>query len=114
MTVKPRTNYMLDMLILSLFIVVLVSGLLMWLVYSHGSTHSSQSNGRGGRTVAVDSDSTTTILGLSRGDMETIHNWAGVGIGGLVLVHILFHWKWIVCQTKQTFNPQPKRSHSKP
>ena len=38
MNVKPRTNLVLDTAILGLFVVVLVSGLLLWVVYPSGGT----------------------------------------------------------------------------
>ena len=115
MTVKPRTNYTLDMLILGLFVVVMLSGLLLWLVYPHGGTRSGQSHGRGGGRIAEDIvTDTTAVLGLSRSEMDTIHDWSGVAVGVLVLVHIVFHWKWIVCQTRQIFRPKARRSRSQP
>lgn len=32
---------------------------------------------------------------------ETIHEWLGIAIGFIVIIHILLHWKWLVLNTKQ-------------
>ncbi len=93
MTVKPRTNFILDMIILGLLLVVFVSGLLLWQVYPDGGTHY-----RGGRGEI---GSSQAVIGLVRSDMRELHNWSGVLMGVLVVVHLLFHWKWLVCQTKR-------------
>lgn len=118
MSVKPRTNYILDALILVLFIVVMVSGLLLWFVYPHSGERAGQfsprGEGRGARAAEVEETSAMTILGLSRHDMGTVHDWAGLAMGGLVLVHVVFHWKWVVCQTKQIFRRQRAAPRKQP
>ena len=48
------------------------------------------------------------MLGISRGSlpisqMSTIHDWSGLIMGLLVLVHLILHWRWIVCMTKSFF-----------
>ncbi|MBN2042298.1 MAG: DUF4405 domain-containing protein [Candidatus Aenigmarchaeota archaeon] len=35
--------------------------------------------------------------------LSTIHDWSGIIMGILVLVHLVLHWKWIVCMTKSFF-----------
>jgi len=119
MTVKPRTNYWLDAAIFALFLVVLVSGLLLWFVYPHGGTRSGQqAHERGGRGTQLSAAVTepspdTTILGLTRQDMDSVHDWSGLAMGGLVLLHVVFHWKWIVCQTKRLFGGRNSRKPSR-
>lgn len=107
MTVKPRTNYILDGIILSLFVVVMLSGLLLWQIYPDGGTHY---RGGRGQTAAVQ-----TVMGIAKPDMRTLHNWAGVLMGVLVLIHLVFHWKWVVCQTRRLLGlpARPQRSASK-
>lgn len=95
MSVKPRTNFILDTIILVLFVVVLVSGVLLWQVYPEG-----QSRHQGRRAEVTP---TETVMGLDRSDMRAVHDWAGVLMGVLVGVHLVFHWKWIVCQMKRLF-----------
>lgn len=108
MSVKPRTNYILDALILVLFIVVMVSGLLLWFVYEPGGSRAGQINGRGegrgARADIVEETAAMTVLSLTRSEMRTVHDWAGLAMGVLVVVHVVFHWKWIVCQSKRLFS----------
>ena len=93
MVVKPRTNYVMDIIILVLFVVVLASGLLLWQAYPESGTHH-----RGGRgDTAIEK----SVLGIAKSDMRAVHDWAGVLMGVFVAVHLLFHWKWIVCQTRK-------------
>lgn len=36
-------------------------------------------------------------------DMAIIHDWSGVTMASLVLIHLILHWKWIVAMTKNIF-----------
>ncbi|MCK4500779.1 DUF4405 domain-containing protein [Candidatus Babeliales bacterium] len=40
---------------------------------------------------------------LSRPNISMLHDWSGLIMGLLVLVHLILHWKWIVCVTKSMF-----------
>ncbi len=40
----------------------------------------------------------------------TIHEWLGVAFGGMLLVHLLLHWKWVVAMTKRFFGPMPLKA----
>jgi hypothetical protein len=33
----------------------------------------------------------------------TIHKWSGAAMGGLVFLHLVLHWRWIVKATKSYF-----------
>jgi hypothetical protein len=33
----------------------------------------------------------------------TLHEWLGVGIGAVIISHILLHWQWVVAITKKFF-----------
>jgi len=103
MNVKPRTNLVLDTVILVLFLVVLVSGLLLWTVYPSGGIRA----GRGHNT----SVSETVVLGLDKHTMVTLHDWSGLIVGLLALVHLVFHWRWIMCQSRRLFQRTPTRHH---
>ena len=35
--------------------------------------------------------------------IKTIHDYSGLSIGILVLLHIILHWKWMITMTKQIF-----------
>jgi len=46
------------------------------------------------------------VFGINFGDLpialiSTIHDWSGLTMGILVLIHLLLHWGWIVGTTKQ-------------
>jgi hypothetical protein len=110
MTIKPRTNLIMDTIILVLLVAVLVSGLLVWLVYPQGGTRA------GGRYNAR-SSAAEPVLGVDKHDMVAVHTWAGLGMGLLVLVHLAFHWKWITCQVGRLLGRKPvttRRSRSCP
>jgi hypothetical protein len=100
MTVKPRTNLALDTVILLLFLVVFISGLLLWVVYPPGG---GQRVGTGRGAIAA-SESDMTLFGLDRHTMGEVHNWVGLIMGLGVIVHLVFHWKWIVCQVRRLWN----------
>ena len=33
-------------------------------------------------------------------DYMVWHDWAGIVLAGFVLLHLILHWNWIVCTTK--------------
>ena len=33
-------------------------------------------------------------------NISMLHDWSGLIMGLLVLIHLALHWKWIVCMTK--------------
>ena len=37
-------------------------------------------------------------------NISTWHDWSGLIMGLLVLVHLALHWKWIVVMTKKIFS----------
>ncbi len=104
MTVKPRIHLALDTVILALFVVVFVSGVLLWTVFPQGG-------GGNGRGAIAASANNFTLLGLDRHLMRDLHDWAGVLMGVGVLIHLLFHWKWVVCQVRRLWSsPRPPRA----
>jgi hypothetical protein len=42
----------------------------------------------------------------------TIHKWSGAAMGGIVFIHLVLHWKWIVKTTKGFFREGFQRSTS--
>ncbi len=102
MTVKPRTNLAIDTVIFVLFVVVMVSGLVMWLVLSGGY--------QGGRNPAA----AATFLMLARDTWKDLHIWAGLAMGGMVTLHLVLHLKWITCSIERLFKPSRKSSASCP
>lgn len=37
---------------------------------------------------------------LHRPNISILHDWSGLIMGLLLMVHLALHWKWIVCVTK--------------
>jgi len=84
----PKLNYFVDVLMALAFIITSISGLILFFFLPEGL-------GRG---------NSTDFLGLVRHDWGLIHNWSGIVMVVLVLIHLVLHWKWIVCMTKNILN----------
>jgi hypothetical protein len=39
----------------------------------------------------------TVVWGLTRHEWGSIHYWIALGLMGVLAVHLILHWKWIVC-----------------
>ncbi|MBN2110194.1 MAG: DUF4405 domain-containing protein [Methanosarcinaceae archaeon] len=81
---RTKANYLTDIVLTLLFIVVTITGLVMYLVIPEGVPH--------GRFQEY--------LGLSKASWILIHNRSAVLMTVLVGVHLILHKKWIVCITK--------------
>jgi hypothetical protein len=97
---KVKLNYALDVVIGLAFLLSAVTGIAFLLMGSGGY--------QGGRNPAF----ATAFLGLSRDVWSDLHT-----VGSLVMIagvgaHLLFHWKWIVCVTKQVWPKFPQRKES--
>ncbi|MBW2966420.1 DUF4405 domain-containing protein [Candidatus Woesearchaeota archaeon] len=44
------------------------------------------------------------FLGITKGTWKIIHDWAGIIMVLLVIIHLALHWKWIVNMTKNLFS----------
>ncbi|MAG77759.1 hypothetical protein CL616_00140 [archaeon] len=40
---------------------------------------------------------------LPMGTLSRIHDWAGIALTILVIIHLVLHWNWIKATTKQIF-----------
>jgi len=40
---------------------------------------------------------------LQIGNINALHDWSGMAIGVLVLIHVVLHWRWILANTKKMF-----------
>lgn len=74
---RPAQNFLVDSLSLVAFVLLVATGVIMYFVLPPGS-HG------------------VTLWGLGRHDWGDIHFWVAVGFLGLLAVHLLLHWKWIV------------------
>lgn len=85
---KSTVNYVLDGLIGLAFLLSALSGVLLWLGGSGGY--------QGGRNPGFE----TVILGIDRWAWSDLHVWSSVVMVAGVLLHLVLHWQWIVCVTK--------------
>ena len=109
MTAKPRTNLVLDTVIFGLFVVIMITGLLVWVVYPSGGPQPGGWHGDGPAYAR-----TSTLLGVDKHTMTDLHSWLGLVMAGLVTVHLAVHWKWITCQVRRFFGVQPRRTCRQP
>jgi uncharacterized iron-regulated membrane protein len=96
--IKPKTQLIIDTIIFAAFVVVLVSGLVLFFAGDGGGY-------QGGRNPEAQS----IILLLTRHDWKDLHNQAGLVMGGLVVFHLFLHIPWIVCQAKRLFGVPLRR-----
>ena len=75
---KSTRNYLLDIVMGILALIVAVSSVLLWVVFPRGFYPA--------RTAWV-----------------FIHKWVGLALGIAVLVHVAFHWKRLVRMTRRQF-----------
>jgi cytochrome b561 len=96
---KNYINYILELFLFISILGVVISSYIVWFVLprgvgTHGSPFCSQW-GYGGQ------GNYWTVLGWPRYIWIEIHNWLGVALAAILLVHIILHWKWIVETTKR-------------
>lgn len=103
---KTRLNYMLDMVIALAFILSAVSGIAFLFMGSGGY--------QGGRNAHF----AQAWLGLPRATWDDLHTLASLVMIAGVVVHVILHWKWIVCVTKEMFKSlhqaRPKQEEACP
>jgi hypothetical protein len=73
-------------------VLLVATGFLMRYVLPAGSG-SPQGLGTGPRAAARP---ITLILGLTRHEWGEVHFWIAVGLMGILALHLLMHWRWIV------------------
>ena len=75
---KAKVNYFVDILLAIVFLIVTITGILKfpgW--FGH--------------------------LRLPWRFLSLVHDWSGIIMAALVLVHLILHWNWIVSMTKAIF-----------
>jgi hypothetical protein len=96
---KTKLNYMLDAVIGLAFLLSSATGVAFLLMGSGGY--------QGGRNPGY----ATSLLGLSRATWSDLHTWASLVMMAGVVVHLVFHWKWIVCATRNMIPSQPRQAN---
>lgn len=94
---KATLNYMLDMVIALAFVVSALTGVAFLFMGEGGY--------QGGRNPAFE----TSLLGLSRRTWSDLHTWGSLVMIAGVGMHLVLHWKWIVCMTRNLLPFRPRR-----
>ena len=81
---KLKLNYIIDFFALIFFLVTSVTGLIIFLFLPSGV--------RQGRFQE--------LFGITKEVWNFIHTWSGILMFVLVVIHLILHWNWIVCMTK--------------
>jgi hypothetical protein len=79
---RSNQNLIIDITTFIAFVLVTTTGVLMKYLLPPGSGHH------------------TTIWGMDRHEWGDIHFWMCVVLLGLLAVHLILHWKWIVCMIR--------------
>lgn len=96
---KAKINYLLDAVIGLAFLLSALSGVAFLFMGSGGY--------QGGRNAVFVSE----FLGIARLTWSDFHEFASLMLMAGVLVHLVLHWNWIVCLTKQLIRfPQLRRA----
>ncbi len=86
---RGTINYIADILIGAGFIVSMVSGIVFLFVPSSGGF-------QGGRNPYF----MYTILGMDRWFIKDLHTWSSILLAVGVFGHLILHWNWFVCMTR--------------
>ena len=86
---KAKLNLVVDVMILIAFIAATLSGLIL-MTMPHGGY-------QGGRNPALNQ----TLLFLTRHEWNDLHVWASLAMIAGIVVHVVLHWRWIVCMVRR-------------
>ncbi|RLC70851.1 MAG: hypothetical protein DRI52_06280 [Chloroflexi bacterium] len=89
MSNKAKLNFAVDVFILIAFVLSALSGLVLFTM-----PHSGYQNGRNLAYYQA-------VLLLSRAAWNDLHVWSSFAMVAGALVHLLLHWKWMVCMVKK-------------
>ena len=89
---KPLWNLITDFLLLTLFVSMLSTGLIMEFILPRGE---------GGARFRGGDESARTLMGLGRHDWGEIHAMLSWALIILIITHLALHWKWIVAMVKE-------------
>ena len=78
---KAKLNYWIDIGLAVSFFICFITGLIKW-----------------PGLIKIIGTSAYKILHVK--NISILHDWSGLVMGLLVLLHLALHWKWIVCMTK--------------
>lgn len=91
--VKSKINYSVDILMLVFFIINSITGLIIFFFLPS----------------AVKKGSYQEVLGIIKQKWVDLHNWSGIILLLLIVIHIILHWNWIVSKTKSFITKNKKK-----
>lgn len=87
---RNKLNFWIDFLAFIAFLLVAKTGLIIFFFLPEGV--------RQGRYQE--------FFGITKSTYSTIHDWAGIVMIVLVVIHLILHWRWIACSLKNFFKKQ--------
>jgi len=90
---KSKTNYFIDLLMLIFFVINAITGLIIFFFLPTG----------------VKKGGYQEFLGIIKQNWVDLHNWSGLLLLLLVLIHLILHWNWIVSMTKSLIQKKNKK-----
>jgi len=90
---KSKTNYFVDLLMLIFFVINAITGLIIFFFLPTG----------------VKRGSYQEFLGIIKQNWVHLHNWSGLILLLLVVIHLILHWNWIVSMTKSLIQKKNKK-----
>ena len=93
---KSKINYWIDIIIAIGFLLSALSGIVLNFAPSGGF--------QGGRNAFYGRE----VLFLNHNTWDVLHTWSSFVMIAGVFLHLVLHWKWIVCMTKKLFKRQPE------
>jgi hypothetical protein len=96
---RARWNAIVDTAALLVLLLSLFCGIITWKVLPSGSERVGPGRGAGHEV----------FLGLARGEWREIHIDVGLAFAALVLLHLVLHWRWILCIPRLFSRPSRER-----
>ena len=81
---RTKLNYWIDIGLAISFLICFITGLIKW-----------------PGLIKIIGVSAYKVLHVK--NISILHDWSGLIMSILVLVHLALHWKWLVCVTKSMF-----------
>ncbi len=81
---KAKLNYFVDLIMAVFFIISAITGIRLYF------------------------GSQLVLLGSNKHAIASVHTYASFALVAIVAIHLILHWKWMVCMTKSFFKKKEK------
>jgi hypothetical protein len=104
--IKRYVNLLLDVIALLSILVTLASSYILWFILPMGQgAHGELGSASGYMWCNAEGYGITgnyiTIMNWPRYTWIDVHNWASIVLLGIIILHIVLHWKWIISLTRK-------------